>query len=227
MRFGSSATRRRRTFPTQRPLQKRRAIPGPGRQIDADSKLIVSWLLGERDRISAYHFIADLAERLAGRVQLTSDGLKLYNRAIDWIFGSDVDYAQLVKIFGSPTEGEKRYSPATCQGTIRTAMQGNPDPNHISTSYVERHNLTMRMSMRRFTRLTNAFSKKLRNHAAALALYFVHYNFCRIHKTLCVTPAMEAGLDTMPRDAEWIVGLVDAAAPKPAKPGPKPGSKRR
>ena len=134
---------------------------------------------------------------------------------------------QLVKIFGSPAEGEKRYSPATCQGTIRTAMQGNPDPNHISTSYVERHNLTMRMSMRRFTRLTNAFSKKLRNHAAALALYFVHYNFCRIHKTLRVTPAMEAGLDNMPRDAEWIVGLVDAATPKPAKPGPKPGSKRR
>ena len=195
--------------------------------IDADSKLIVSWLLGERDGISAYYFIADLAERLAGRVQLTSDGLKLYSRAIDWVFGSNVDYAQLVKIFGSPTEGEKRYSPATCQGIVRTSMQGNPDPVHISTSYVERHNLTMRMSMRRFTRLTNAFSKKLRNHAAALALYFVHYNFCRIHKTLRVTPAMEAGLDNLPRDAEWIVGLVDAAAPQPAKPGPKLGSKRR
>ena len=195
--------------------------------IDADSKLIVSWLLGERDSRSAYHFIADLAERLTDRIQLTSDGLKLYNWAVEGVFGADVDYAQLIKIFGSPVEGEKRYSPATCQGTIRTAMQGNPDPNHISTSYVERHNLTMRMSMRRFTRLTNAFSKKLRNHAAALALYFVYYNFCRIHKTLRVTPAMEAGLDNMPRDAEWIVGLVDAATPKPAKPGPKPGSKRR
>ena len=122
-------------------------------------------------------------------------------------------------------EGEKRYSPATCKGVKETPVMGRPDPDHISTSYVERHNLTMRMSMRRFTRLTNAFSKKLRNHAAALALYFGWYNFCRIHKTLRVTPAMEAGLATMPRDAEWIVELVDAAAPKPAKPGPKPGLK--
>ena len=195
--------------------------------LDSDSKLIVSWLLGERDQRSAYHFIADLAERLAGRVQLTSDGLRLYRSAVEAVFGSGVDYAQVVKIFGAPTEGEKRYSPVTCQGAVRSQVQGRPDPDHISTSYVERHNLTMRMSMRRFTRLTNAFSKKLRNHALALALYFVHYNFCRRHKTIRVTPAMEAGLDNMPRDAEWIVGLVDAAAPKPAKPGPKPGSKRR
>ena len=189
--------------------------------IDGDSKLIVSWLLGERDSQSAYHFIADLAERLAERVQLTSDGLGLYRWAIDWVFGANIDYAQLIKIFGAPVEGEKRYSPATCKGVKENPVMGRPDPDHISTSYVERHNLTMRMSMRRFTRLTNAFSKKLRNHAAALALYFVWYNFCRIHKTLRVTPAMEAGLATMPRDAEWIVGLVDAAAPKPAKPGPK------
>ena len=189
--------------------------------IDADSKLIVSWLLGERDQRSAYHFIADLAERLAGRVQLTSDGLRLYRSAVEAVFGSDVDYAQLVKIFGAPTEGEKRYSPATCQGAVRSQVQGRPDPDHISTSYVERHNLTMRMSMRRFTRLTNAFSKKLRNHALALALYFVHYNFCRIHKTLRMTPAMAAGLTTQLHDAEWIVRLVDARAPKPAKPGPK------
>ncbi len=194
--------------------------------IDADSKLIVSWLLGERDSRSAYYFVADLAERLANRVQLTSDGLRLYNWAVEWIFGADVDYAQLIKIFGSPTEGEKRYSPATCKGMIKTGMQGNPDPAHISTSYVERHNLTIRMSMRRFTRLTNAFSKKLMNHAYALALYFVFYNFCRIHKTLRVTPAMAAGLTNTPYDAEWIVGLVDAAAPTPAKTGPKPGSKR-
>ena len=138
-----------------------------------------------------------------------------------------MDYAQIVKVFGSPVEDEKRYSPATCKGTIKTVVSGRPDPDYVSTSYVERHNLTMRMSMRRFTRLTNAFSKKLRNHALALGLYFVYYNFCRIHKTLRVTPAMEAGLDNMPRDAEWIVGLVDAAAPQPAKPGPKLGSKRR
>ncbi len=189
--------------------------------IDADSKLIVSWLLGDRSQRSAYHFIADLAERIVGRTQLTSDGLRLYRTAVEAVLGADVDYAQIVKVFGSPVEDEKRYSPATCKGTIKTVVTGRPDPDHISTSYVERHNLTMRMSMRRFTRLTNGFSKKLRNHALALALYFVHYNFCRIHKTLSVSPAMAAGITTQLHDAEWIVGLVDARAPKPAKPGPK------
>ena len=189
--------------------------------IDAESKLIVSWLLGDREQRSAYHFIADLAERIVGRAQLTSDGLRLYRTAVEAVFGADVDYAQIVKVFGSPVEDEKRYSPATCKGTIKTAVSGRPDPDHVSTSYVERHNLTMRMSMRRFTRLTNAFSKKLRNHALALALYFVHYNFCRTHKTLRMTPAMAAGIATQLHDAEWIVGLVDARAPKPAKPGPK------
>ena len=189
--------------------------------IDADSKLIVSWLLGDRSQRSAYHFIADLAERVVGRPQLTSDGLRLYRTAVEAEFGADVDYAQIVKVFGSPVEDEKRYSPATCKGTIKTVVSGRPDPDYVSTSYVERHNLTMRMSMRRFTRLTNSFSKKLRNHALALGLYFVYYNFCRIHKTLRVTPAMEAGLTNELHDAEWIVGLVDARAPKPAKPGPK------
>ena len=189
--------------------------------IDADSKLIVSWLLGDRSQRSAYHFIADLAERIVGRTQLTSDGLRLYKTAVESVFGADVDYAQLVKVFGSPVEDEKRYSPATCKGTMKIPVTGRPDPNYISTSYIERHNLTMRMSMRRFTRLTNGFSKKLRNHALALALYFVHYNFCRLHKTLRMTPAMAAGLATQLHDAAWIVGLVDARAPKPAKPGPK------
>ena len=189
--------------------------------IDADSKLIVSWLLGDRSQRSAYHFIADLAERIVGRTQLTSDGVRLYRTAVEAVLGADVDYAQIVKVFGSPVEDEKRYSPATCKGTIKTVVTGRPDPDHISTSYVERHNLTMRMSMRRFTRLTNGFSKKLRNHALAFALYFVHYNFCRIHKTLSVSPAMAAGITTQLHDAEWIVGLVDARAPKPAKPGPK------
>ena len=189
--------------------------------IDADSKLIVSWLLGDRSQRSAYHFIADLAERVIGRPQLTSDGLRLYRAAVEAGFGADVDYAQIVKVFGSPVEDEKRYSPATCKGTIKTVVSGRPDPDYVSTSYVERHNLTMRMSMRRFTRLTNSFSKKLRNHALALGLYFVYYNFCRTHKTLRVTPAMEAGLTNELHDAEWIVGLVDARAPKPAKPGPK------
>ena len=195
--------------------------------LDADSKLIVSWLLGERDGHAAYDFMMDLAERLAGRVQLTSDGLRLYEGAVEDAFGADVDYAQLIKVFGDPREKSARYSPATCKGTFTRTVQGEPDPDYINTSYVERHNLTMRMSMRRFTRLTNAFSKKLQNHAAALALYFVHYNFCRIHKTLRMSPAMAAGVSKTLRNAEWIVGLIDARAPKPQKPGPKPGTKYR
>ena len=192
--------------------------------LDADSKLIVSWLLGDRDGHSAYYFMMDLADRLATRVQLTSDGLRLYAGAVEDAFGADVDYAQLIKVFGDSRETTARYSPATCKGTFTRTVQGDPDPGHINTSYVERHNLTMRMSMRRFTRLTNAFSKKLRNHAAALALYFVHYNFCRIHKTLRVSPAMAAGVTGTLRNAEWIVGLIDARAPKP---GPRGQYKKR
>ena len=188
--------------------------------IDADSKLIVSWLLGERDGQAAYDFMMDLSERLTGRVQLTSDGLRVYEGAVEDAFGADVDYAQLIKVFGDPREKAVRYSPATCKGTFTRTVQGEPDPDHINTSYVERHNLTMRMSMRGFTRLTNAFSKKLRNHAAALALYFVHYNFCRLHKTLRMSPAMAAGVTDTLRDAEWIVGLIDARAPKPGPRGP-------
>ena len=188
--------------------------------LDADSKLIVSWLLGARDGQAGYDFMMDLAERLAGRVQLTSDGLRIYEGAVDDAFGADVDYAQLVKVFGDTRETAARYSPGECKGTFTRTVQGEPDPDHINTSYVERHNLTMRMSMRRFTRLTNAFSKKLRNHAAALALYFVHYNFCRRHKTLRVTPGQAAGLTDTWHDAEWIVGLIDARAPKPGPRGP-------
>ena len=195
--------------------------------LDADSKLIVSWLLGDRDGQAAYNFMMDLAERLTSRVQLTSDGLRLYEGAVEDAFGADVDYAQLIKVFGDPREKSARYSPATCKGTYTRTVQGDPDPDHINTSYVERHNLTMRMSMRRFTRLTNAFSKKLRNHAAALALYFVYYNFCRIHKTLRMSPAMAAGVTDTLRDVEWIVSLIDALETKPQKPGPKPGTKYR
>ncbi|MDE2755302.1 MAG: IS1 family transposase [Acidobacteriota bacterium] len=189
--------------------------------LDTESRLIVSWLLGDRGFQNAYDFMADLAERLTARVQLVSDGLKLYKWAIEAVFGADIDFAQLVKIYGLPEGHETRYSPPVCTGTITTQQQGRPDPDLMSTSYVEWHNLTMRMSMRRFTRLTNAFSKKLQNHAAALALYFVHYNFCRVHKALRVTPAMEAGLADTAHDADWIVGLVDAAAPTAEKPGPK------
>ena len=195
--------------------------------LDADSKLIVSWLVGGRDAGYATEFMQDLAGRLANRVQLTSDGHRAYPSAVEDAFGADIDYAMLVKHYGNAPEGQRRYSPAVCTGATKMSVAGDPDEAHISTSYVERHNLSMRMRMRRFTRLTNAFSKKIDNHIYALALYFVHYNFCRIHQSLRVTPAMEAGLTNTPYDAEWIVGLVDAAAPKPAKPGPKPGSKRK
>ena len=197
--------------------------------LDADSKLVVSWLLGVRDGQTAYDFMMDVAGRVDGSMvpQITSDGLRLYEGAVEDAFGADVHYAQLIKIYGAARETEERYSPGTYKGTFTKVVQGTPDPDVINTSFVERQNLTMRMSMRRFTRLTNAFSKKLSHHAAALALYFVFYNFCRRHKTLRMTPAQAAGLTDTWRNAEWIVGLIDARAPKPKKPGPKPGSKNR
>ena len=188
--------------------------------IDADSKLVVSWLVGPRDAGSAFTFVSDLADRLATRVQLTSDGLRLYLDAVEDTFGADIDFAQLIKLYGSTQETETRYSPAQCQGTISKSITGHPDPKHISTSYVERQNLTMRMSMRRFTRLTNAFSKKLMNHVHHVSLYFVHYNFCRVHKTLRMSPAMAAGVTDTLRDAKWIVGLIDERAKKPGPRGP-------
>jgi IS1 family transposase len=172
--------------------------------IDADSKLIVSWLAGGRDAGYAHAFMSDVAARLANRVQLTTDGHKVYLAAVEDAFGADVDYAMLVKHYGEAPESEKRYSPAECIGCEKKAVQGNPKPEHISTSYVERQNLTMRMHMRRFTRLTNAFSKKVENHEHALALYFMHYNFARIHQSLRVTPAMEAGVT----DHVWTVGEI-------------------
>lgn len=195
--------------------------------IDADSKLVVSWLMGPRDGQSAYEFCVDLRDRVKGRPQITSDALRLYEGALEDAFGADMDYAQLIKIYGETREGAARYSPASCKGTVSRTVQGDPDPDHVSTSYVERNNLTMRMSMRRFTRLTNAFGKKLAHQFYALALYFVFFNFCRIHKSLRMSPAMAAGITTTLRDAEWIVGLLDARAPKPQKPGPKVGSKNR
>src|SRR5206468_485320 len=153
-------------------------------------------------------FVNDLASRLSNRIQLTSDGLKLYLDAVEDAFGGDIDYAMLVKVYGASGENETRYSPAKCLGCIPHEVTGNPDPKHISTSYVERQNLTMRMSMRRFTRLTNAFSKKLENHAAMVSLYFMYYNFARVHQTLRVTPAMEAGIATHVWTVEEIVGLL-------------------
>jgi IS1 family transposase len=189
--------------------------------IDADSKLIISYLVGGRDADYAREFMEDVAFRLANRVQLTTDGHGAYLKAVDGAFGIDVDYAMLVKIYGkSPEAAKGRYSPAECIGAKKEPITGRPDRAHISTSYVERSNLTMRMSMRRFTRLTNAFSKKLDNHIHMLSLYFVFYNFCRIHKTLRVTPAMAAGISETVRDMDWVVGLIDAVAPKPGPRGP-------
>jgi len=180
--------------------------------IDADTKLIPSWFVGHRDVDCTKDFISDLKARLANRVQLTTDGHKMYLEAVEHAFGSEIDYAMLVKLYGQDIEGEKRYSPAKCIGADKHVIQGNPDKDLISTSYVERQNLTMRMSMRRFTRLTNAFSKKLENHVLALALYFMHYNFVRPHKTLANpyprTPAMAAGLTNHIWTFEEIVNLI-------------------
>ena len=177
--------------------------------LDADSKLIVSWLVGPRDAGSAYMFATDLKSRLANRVQLTSDGLKLYVDAVEDVFGADVDYAQLVKLYGASGESETRYSPAKCIGCLSKGVTGNPDPKHVSTSYVERQNLTMRMHVRRFTRLTNGFSKKLENHIHMVALYTVFYNFTKVHKTLRVTPAMQAGLTDRVWDMADVVRLLE------------------
>ena len=176
--------------------------------IDADTKLICSWLVGKRDPGCATAFIQDLAGRLANRVQLTTDGLKMYLNAVADGFGEDIDYAMIVKVYGNDPAAEKRYSPAICTGCEKRAKIGNPDEKHISTSYVERQNLTMRMGMRRFTRLTNAFSKKLENHIAAIAIHCMYYNFVRIHQTLRVTPAMEAGVTNRLWSIEDLIALV-------------------
>ena len=176
--------------------------------IEAQSKLILSWMAGRRDAGCATEFLQDVASRLANRVQLTTDGHKMYLTAVPDAFANDIDYAQLVKIYGNDPEGATRYSPAQCLGTKREPVIGSPDPEHISTSYVERQNLNMRMNMRRFTRLTNAFSKKLENHVAMLALFHMHYNFVRIHQTLRVTPAMEAGISQRPWSISDIAHLT-------------------
>jgi IS1 family transposase len=179
--------------------------------LDADSKLIVCWHVGTRDADAAYAFMMDVAGRLSNRVQLTTDGHGAYLSAVDAAFsrGPGVDYAQLVKVYGTSPEAQRRYSPPICLGAEKHEVRGMPDPEHISTSYVERQNLSMRMGMRRFTRLTNAFSKKLENHMHALSIYFMHYNFVRRHQTLRVTPAMEAGVTDRLWDLEDIVRVVD------------------
>ena len=176
--------------------------------MDADTKLVPSFMVGRRDSATAKIFIDDLASRLANRVQITTDGYKVYLEAIEGAFGCEVDYAMLIKLYES-TQQETRYSPAVCTGATANTVTGNPDPNHISTSYVERQNLTIRMGARRFTRLTNGFSKKVENHAAHLSLHYMHYNFARIHKTLRMSPAMAAGVSDRLWSVEDIAGLLD------------------
>ena len=179
--------------------------------LDADTKLVPCWLVGTRDAGCAYAFMSDLASRLTHRVQLTTDGLKAYLSAVEDAFGADIDYAALIKLYGSPdTEGQRRYSPSRIIGAQAATITGRPNPKHISTSYIERQNLTVRMSMRRFTRLTNGFSKKLENHVAAIAIHYMHYNFCRIHQSLRVTPAQEANVTERLWSIRNLVDLLDA-----------------
>ena len=177
--------------------------------LDADSKLVINWAVGGRDAKIGREFVADLASRLNDRVQLTSDGWQVYRDAVARAFGGDVDYAMLVKEYATVRQGYARYSPPACIACHPTPQNGSPDPEHISTSYVERQNLTMRMQMRRFTRLTNAFSKKLENHKHAIAIYAVHYNFCRNHMSIKKTPATAAGLADHKWTIEELIGLID------------------
>lgn len=177
--------------------------------MDADTKLVPCWLVGPRTADAAHEFITDLSSRLASRVQLTTDGHKPYLTAVESAFGSEIDYAMLVKVYGKTSKKEEtRYSPAECIGCEKHWVAGNPNPKHISTSYIERQNLTMRMSMRRFTRLTNGFSKKIENHAHAIALHYMYYNFVRIHKSLRCTPAMAAGVTNRLWEISDIVDLL-------------------
>jgi IS1 family transposase len=177
---------------------------------DAQTKIVPCWHVGSRDGSAAMEFIDDLASRLANRVQITTDGHKAYLDAIDMAFGGEVDYAMLVKLYGPAPEGDRRYSPAECNGTIKTSIQGHPDLKHVSTSYAERNNLNVRMHSRRMTRLTNAFSKKMENHAHAMALHFMYYNFVRIHQTLRTTPAMAAGITKKLWEMTDVVDVLEA-----------------
>jgi IS1 family transposase len=178
--------------------------------LDPDTKLVPCWFIGHRDAGCANHFMHDLKERLARRVQLTTDGHRAYLNAVEDAFGAEIDYAMLQKIYGAPQDTpETRYSPAICMGARKAIISGNPDHNHVSTSYVERQNLTMRMSMRRFTRLTNGFSKKLENHEHAVAIHYMYYNFGRIHQSLRVTPAREAGISDHVWSIDEIISLLE------------------
>ncbi len=216
------------TYAKQKNVKKAKAAPANSGDtwtwtaIDADSKMIVSYLVGGRDAEYAMWFMDDLRSRLANRVQLTSDGHKSYLEAVEGAFDADVDYAQLIKMYGNAPESFKgRYSPADCTGIKKRRIEGQPDKSLVSTSYVERNNLTMRMHMRRFTRLTNGFSKKIENHAHAVALHMMYYNFVRMHKTLRMSPAMAAGVsDTLWEMADIVKLVENAENAKPTKRGP-------
>jgi IS1 family transposase len=185
--------------------------------IDADTKLVVSYLVGGRDAGWATEFMEDCAGRISNRVQITTDGHRAYLEAVENAFGADIDYAMLQKIYGAPSDEEtRRYSPAKCIGCDMKVVSGDPDPKHVSTSYVERQNLTMRMQMRRFTRLTNAHSKKTDNHRHMVALHYMHYNFCRVHQTLRVTPAQEAGLSDHVWNVEELIALLPQPVTRPS-----------
>ena len=189
--------------------------------ICADTKIVPTWWVGDRSGATAIEFMDDLRDRLANRVQLTSDGHRAYLEAVEGTFGGNVDYAQLIKLYGKSADDRQqgtRYSPSECIGARKEAVTGRPNPDFVSTSYVERQNLTMRMSMRRFTRLTNAFSKKLKNHIHAIALHFMYYNFCRLHSSIGTTPAIAAGVTDRLWEIGDIVDMVDAATPKPNRP---------
>ena len=188
--------------------------------IDADTKLVPSWRVGDRSSETAFDFVSDLASRLRNRVQITTDGHKPYLEAIEGAFGGDVDYAMLVNVYGAAQEGTRRYSPPGFVRAIGQRIEGKPDARHVSTSFVERQNLTMRMSIRRFTRLTNAFSKKLENHALSVALHYMNYNFCRVHKSLRVTPAMAAGVTDHLWSMQDVAALIAAQEAPVAKRGP-------
>lgn len=188
--------------------------------IDADTKLCVSYLVGGRDASWATEFMHNCARRTSNRVQITTDGHRAYLDAVESALGADIDNAQLQKIYGAPSEDHKRYSPATCIGCDMKAVSGNPDPKHVSTSFVERQNLSMRMSIRRFTSFTNAFSKKVENHAASVALWFMYYNFCRVHQTLRVTPTMEAGISDHVWSIDEVLQMAELYMPKPGPRGP-------
>lgn len=217
-------------YAKQKNVDKAKAAPvGAGNvwtwtALDSDSKMILSWMVGDRSAETANFFMDDLANRVAGRMQLTTDGHKAYLDAVAGAFGpNEIDYAQLIKIYGEDEwagHPERKYSPGDCKGTRKERVRGMPDPKHISTSHVERQNLNIRMGLRRFTRLTNAFSKKIDMHVYALSLYFVFYNFVRTHKAHKLSPAMAAGVSDKLWSMEDIVGLIDARAPKPGKRGP-------